>query len=350
MSHLSVPLRSPPTSTNNGLSFQDSPCVMSFKDSHAVGPFGGPYRTTNPLSRKASKHQSKTVSLRLSPNHGLAHARNHSSHAPRTQPAPNGAPPMPAPRAQRTYRFCATDGRLAAACDATKRTAAHTAAPAVPTTGAFQASQATSTPPEGQNVDRQSQILPQKNKRQAQTKPCNDTKISAARSTVAAVCCSNTTGGAASPPLYSFSFEPRSQAPAYTWLPTHAAWNLLRRIEQGNTTTAPQNAHALRRGDKIAVWWTEPDPATHDCWYTAKVVDTTTERSNQHTVQYDRDNTIHTHVFMPRFLQNAVDSRARWTPAPPTYTPPCPACGGPTRGGTGAGTGRLSYTCDTCGA
>ena len=89
-------------------------------------------------SRKASKHQSKTVSLRLSPNHGLAHARNHSSHAPRTQPAPNGAPPTPAPRAQRTYSFCTSDGRLAAACDATQRTAAHTAAPAVPTTGALQ--------------------------------------------------------------------------------------------------------------------------------------------------------------------------------------------------------------------
>ena len=111
----------------------------------------------------------------------------------------------------------------------------------------------------------------------------------------------------------TYTYEARKPPPPdYTWLPTHAAWNLLRRIEQGNTTTAPQNAHALRRGDKIAVWWTEPDPATHDCWYTAKVVvDTTTERSNQHTVQYDRDNTIHTHVFMPRFLQNAVDSRAR---------------------------------------
>ena len=116
----------------------------------------------------------------------------------------------------------------------------------------------------------------------------------------------------------------KTPPPDYTWLPTHAAWNLLRRIEQGNTTTAPQDAHALRSGDKIAVWWEEPDPATPACWYTAKVVDTTIERSAQHTVKYDQDNTIHTHVFMPRFLQNAVDSRARWTPAPPTYTPPCP--------------------------
>ena len=30
MSQLSVPLRPPPTSTINGLSFEDSPCAMSF--------------------------------------------------------------------------------------------------------------------------------------------------------------------------------------------------------------------------------------------------------------------------------------------------------------------------------
>ena len=112
--------------------------------------------------------------------------------------------------------------------------------------------------------------------------------------------------------------------------------------------TAPKDAHALRSGDKIAVWWEEPDSAVPACWCTAKVVDTTIERSAQHTVRYDQDKKIYTHVFMPRFLQNAVGSRSRWTPALPTYTPPCPNCGGSTRGGTGASPGRLSYTCDTC--
>ena len=79
----SVPLRPPPTSTINGLSSEDSPCAMSSEDSRAVGPFGVPYRTT-PLSQEASNKQSQAVSLRLSPSHGLTHARNHSSHAPRT--------------------------------------------------------------------------------------------------------------------------------------------------------------------------------------------------------------------------------------------------------------------------
>ena len=73
----------------------------------------------------------------------------------------------------------------------------------------------------------------------------------------------------------------------------------------------------------------------------------TDERNTQHTVKYDRDNSVHTHDFMPRYLQDAVGSRARWTPALPTQTPPCPKCGAATRGGTGASTGRLSYTCDT---
>ena len=74
-------------------------------------------------------------------------------------------------RSQRRHRehsahivFCVSDGRLAAACDAMQRTAAHTAASAVPTTRALHSSQATPTPPEGQSVDRQSRIFPQKNK------------------------------------------------------------------------------------------------------------------------------------------------------------------------------------------
>jgi len=91
-------------------------------------------------------------------------------------PTPNGAPPTPAPRAQRTYSFCVSEGRLAAACDATQRTAAHTAASAAPTTRALHSSQATPTPPDGQSVDRHSHIFPQKNKRQTKRSPATTQK------------------------------------------------------------------------------------------------------------------------------------------------------------------------------
>ena len=40
--------------------------------------------------------------------------------------------------------------------------------------------------------------------------------------------------------------------------------------------------------------------------------------------------------------------RAGRPPPPDTCAPPCPGCGGSTRGGTGASVGRLSYTCDQC--
>ena len=140
----------------------------------------------------------------------------------------------------------------------------------------------------------------------------------------------------------------RPPPPDHTWHLTHAAWNLLRRIEHGNTSATPRDAHALRKGHKIAVWWEEPDPTVPSCWYTAKVIDPAPERHTQHTVKYDRDNTVYTHDFMPRHLQHAVGPRTRWAPALPTYTPPCPKCGSATRGGTGASIGRLSYACDTC--
>ena len=80
------------------------------------------------------------------------------------------------PRHTLTYSFCVSDGRLAAARDDTKRTAAHTVASAVPTTGALQASQATPTPPDGQSVDRHSHIFPQKNKRQTKRSPATTQK------------------------------------------------------------------------------------------------------------------------------------------------------------------------------
>ena len=55
---------------------------------------------------------------------------------------------------------------------------------------------------------------------------------------------------------------------------------------------------------------------------------------------------------MPISYQKAEGASRRWAPAPPTYKPLCPTCGGTTRGGTGASKGRLSYTCDddACGS
>ena len=97
----------------------------------------------------------------------------------------------------------------------------------------------------------------------------------------------------------------------YSWRLTHTQWNLLRRIEHGNTSATPKNANALLNGHKIAVWWEEPDPTVPSCWYTAKVIDPTDEKNTQHKVRYTRDNSVHTHDFMPRSLQNGVGSRAR---------------------------------------
>ena len=77
----------------------------------------------------------------------------------------------------------------------------------------------------------------------------------------------------------------------------------------------------------------------------------------------DSDGSVHTHDFMPRYLQDAHAAGTRWAPAPPrTVHPPCPECGASTRGATGAAGGaaayayaphapeaaRLSYTCDKC--
>ena len=109
------------------------------------------------------------------------------------------------------------------------------------------------------------------------------------------------------------------------WHLTHAAWNLLRRIETGNTPRAPLDARALRYGNRIAIWWEEP-PASGATsgWYTAKVFDPIVERSTQHIFKYDSDNSVFTHELMPRALQNAVGNAARWAPAPPALAPACP--------------------------
>ena len=132
------------------------------------------------------------------------------------------------------------------------------------------------------------------------------------------------------------------------WGISHAKWNLLRKIEHGNTTNGatPKVARSLRSGHKIAIWCA--DTAR---WYTAKVVDSAPQRGTQHTVKYNSDKSNHhTHELMPIVYQKAAGASRRWAPAPPTYTPLCPKCGGTTRGATGASKGRLSYTCDACGS
>ena len=122
MAHRSGSRWPPPPPTTNGLSSEDSPCVMSFEDSHAVGPFGVPHRTIPP-SRKAPNKQLQAVFLRLSPSCGLSQARNHSSHAQRAQPTPSSALPTPAPRARRMYSLC---GSRAARTSRTQATPEHT--------------------------------------------------------------------------------------------------------------------------------------------------------------------------------------------------------------------------------
>ena len=138
--------------------------------------------------------------------------------------------------------------------------------------------------------------------------------------------------------------------PAYAWSIGHKKWNLLRKIEHGNTSSAPiKVASALRAGHKIAVWWQEPDPA-NSRWYTARILKSIVEKGVlEHEVLYNSDKSrTWKHCLMPRSHQIATGNFSRWVPAPPTFTPPCPECGGSTRGGTGASTGRLSYTCDQC--
>ena len=101
MAHHSGSRRPPTPTTINGLSFQDSPCVMRFQVSHVVGPFGVPHRTTPP-GHTAPNKQLPAVVLRLSPSLRLTNARIRPSKAPRTRPAQGEALPTSTPRAQRT--------------------------------------------------------------------------------------------------------------------------------------------------------------------------------------------------------------------------------------------------------
>ena len=88
-----------------------------------------------------------------------------------------------------------------------------------------------------------------------------------------------------------------------------------------------------------------------DRWYTARILSSKIVKGVlEHTVLYNSDKSREwIHSLMPRSYQPAAGDFSRWAPAPPGFTPPCPGCGGTTRGGTGSSTGRLSYTCDLCG-
>ena len=120
------------------------------------------------------------------------------------------------------------------------------------------------------------------------------------------------------------------QKTPYTWRISHAKWNLLRKIEHGNTTTTPKVAADLRLGHKIAVWWQGPGPA-NSRWYTARVL--TAEVKNgvlTHTVLYDSDKSRRwTHALMPQSRQPATGDFSRWIPAPPTSPLPAPDVAAP---------------------
>ena len=151
-------------------------------------------------------------------------------------------------------------------------------------------------------------------------------------------------------PAPTWATPPPSRT-SYVWGISHAKWNLLRKIEHGNTTTGLplRSPLTLRPGHKIAIWWQGPGPA-NSRWYTSRVLTAEVKGGVlQHTMLYDSDKSRRwTHILMPQSRQPATGDFSRWVPAPPTFTPPCPGCGGSTRGGTGASVGRLSYTCDQC--
>ena len=123
---------------------------------------------------------------------------------------------------------------------------------------------------------------------------------------------------------------PPPSTPPYVWRISHAKWNLLRKIEHGNTTTTPKVAADLRLGHKIAVWWQGPGPA-NSRWYTARVL--TAEVKNgvlTHTVLYDSDKSRRwTHALMPQSRQPATGDFSRWIPAPPTSPLPAPDVAAP---------------------
>ena len=326
--------------------------MMSSEDSHAVGPSGVPYRTTPP-SRKAPNKQLQAVFLRLSPSCGLTQARNHSSHAPRTQHTPSSALPTPAPRARRKYSFCCS---RAARTSRTQATPGHTHMRHKPTRTTRTATRPLSLRSmrfgawlsHAPEHSPSRQFMPRK--RQTVTVTVFRSNRPATRPE-----------GVNSPTKRFFLHTPPVLAPPYDWHLTHAAWNLQRRIEHGNTAT-PTLARALRNKHRVAIWCSpEPDEDFPQGWYTAKIIDPQTENHNQHLVQYDADGSTRLHTFMPVAGHTASGGRDRWTPAPPPEAPPCPACGSATKGGTGAGgtatypytpyhakVARLAYTCVRC--
>ena len=154
-------------------------------------------------------------------------------------------------------------------------------------------------------------------------------------------------GGIYAGAMKTLYFTPTQTQYAYTWRLTHTQWNLLRRIEQGNTTPArgtPKDARSLRKGHRVAIWWDEPDADTKPGWYTAKIFDPLVENHDQHavihTIQITRCSRIY---FMPHALQNATGQCVRWTAAPPAHSPACPSCNSTTKGATGAGGGAPQY-------
>ena len=352
MAHRSGSRWPPPPPTTNGLSSEDSPCVMSSEDSHAVGPLGVPYRTTPP-SRKAPNNQLQAVFLRLSPAHGLTHARILSSQAPRTRPAPNSALPPPPPRAQRTYSL---------SCSKTAHTSRPRAAPG--RTHMRQDPARTAQAPTHPLLHQRTWFGTWQSHVPEDSPSC----LFALRKCVTVtVSCSNPVtrpGGGTSPTKLGYVDTPPVMTPPYVWHLTHAAWNLLRRIEKGNTSpaAAPTLARALRRKHRVAIWCSPmPDEDFPPGWYTAKIIDPHPQNHDQHTVQYDADNSTCEHLLTPVAGHSASAGRDRWVPAPPPETPLCPACGSATKGGTGAGgtatytythyhpkVARLSYTCVKC--
>ena len=316
MAHHSGPLRPPPMPPNNGLSSEDS---------HAVGPFGEPYRTTPPR-RKAPNQQLQAVFLRLSLSHGLSNALNPSSHTPSPRPAPELALPTPAPRARRTYSFRCSRG-------------AHTISPRASLGHKHMRHEPTRTAQAATHtLSHRRTWFGTQHSHVPEHRPSRHF-APRKRETVTLVSCSTPVTrprGETSPTKRFYLNTPPVLTPPYGWHLTHAAWNLQRRIEHGNTAT-PTLARALRNKHRVAIWCQpEPDEDFPTGWYTAKIIDPQTQNHDQHLVQYDADNSTREHLFMPVAGRTASGGRDRWVPAPPLETPLCPACRSATKGGTPA--------------
>ena len=230
-----VPERLPPpsTPTTKGLRFEVSPRVMRFQVSLPVGLLGEPYRTIRE-SRKALKKRLRATSHRRLPTDRLSTAVEVLYHTQSVEPTAHSAAPPPLGRVNATDSFSAT-------CSPPPgRPRAPSTRPLAP---ASQGRTNQVTPrPRAPKCGRCRPRLYQSPTEPASRHFANrETKHPATPATQ--VTTPLTTGGiinskhAAKTNIKLFDTNtPPAFTPPYQWGISHKNWNLLRRIEHGNTT------------------------------------------------------------------------------------------------------------------